>query len=77
MSDLMPLRHGPTVRESAALLALQLEARGFVMTAEHGTLKISNGSRLTQTDRADIAANKVHLVAICEYIASGVVDATP
>lgn len=74
MSDLMPLRNGPTVRESAALLALQLEARGFVMTAEHGTLKISNGSRLTAEDRAAIAREKIHLCAITDYIKSGAVD---
>jgi hypothetical protein len=67
----LQLRDGPIVREAAVLLALSLEDRGHVMTAHDDKLTVSDGSRLTVEDRAAIARERLHLLAICAYCAEG------
>jgi hypothetical protein len=67
----LQLRDGPIVRETAVSLALSLEARGHVMTAHDDKLTVSEGSRLTAEDRAAIARERLHLLAIVVYCAEG------
>jgi hypothetical protein len=71
----MQLKHGPIVADTAIALAIDLERRGHVMLAADGTVRITNGKALTDQDRAAIVREKVFLVTICEYIASGAYDA--
>jgi len=61
------LRGGLHVTESAIALALQLEQRGHVIQAKDGKLVISDGSKLSEQDRAGIVRERLHLLAIAAY----------
>ena len=61
------LKGGLLVTDSAIALALALEARGHTMQARDGKLVISNGSALTEQDRAGIVRDRLHLLAIAAY----------
>jgi hypothetical protein len=67
----LQLRDGPIVRDTAVALAISLEARNHALTAHDDKLTVSEGSRLTAEDRAAIARERLHLLAICAYIAEG------
>ncbi len=58
------LRSGLLVADTAITLAVQLEARGHVLTAEAGVLKVSDGARLTADDTAAIRKWRFQLLAI-------------
>ena len=61
------LRGGLFVLDSALRLAIDLEARGHVLTAKDGALHVTNQSRLTAEDKAAIKAQRLHLMAITAY----------
>lgn len=63
----MELRNGPIVKDEALVLAVSLEARGHALKLESGVLKVSDGTRLSETDRADIKRLRNHLLAIVDY----------
>lgn len=65
--NLIPLRNGPIVTESAVLLALQLEQDGHALSAKDGLLVVSNGSKLSAETLAAIKANRLHMLAIAAY----------
>lgn len=69
----LELRGGLLVREDAVLLAIDLEARGHVLSVKDGALLVTNGGALTATDRAQITATKKHLMAIATYQAPEVI----
>jgi hypothetical protein len=64
---ILELRGGLFVREDAILLALDLEARGHVLSTKDGALLVTDGARLTAEDVAQIRALKKHLMAIAAY----------
>lgn len=64
---MIELRNGLLVREDAVLLALDLEARGHVLTTRDGTLRVTNGATLTAADTAAIKELKRHLMEIAAY----------
>lgn len=61
------LRGGMFVGTEAILLAIDLEARGHVLTSKDGALLVTDGSRLTAEDRAGITRLKRHLLAVAAY----------
>jgi hypothetical protein len=61
------LRGGLLVREDAVRLALDLEARGHLLTTRDGTLRVTNGATLTAADTAAIKDTKRHLMEIAAY----------
>lgn len=66
---LIELRGGIIVREEAIALGCALEAKGHALRVEGGTLKVTQGSRLSPADRAALAREKAHLIALCGYTA--------
>lgn len=58
---------GTRVDDDAIRLAVDLEARGHVMTVKDGKLVVSQGSTLTAVDRAAITRLRWHLLAIAGY----------
>ena len=80
-SDLWPLQHGPTLPSAAVRLVLDLESRGFTFRAEGESLKLQGDDTvretLTAADRGAIRAHKLHLLALVDYCARGVVDSAP
>lgn len=71
-SDLIDLRDGPTLPIDAISLALALEARGHVLAVTNDRLVVTEGSRLTEDDRAAIKHRRVHLMALLDYCQKGV-----
>lgn len=71
----MELRNGVTVRESAVDLALLLERRGHFLSHVDGTLRVTRAATLTPDDMAAIRREKLHLIAIADYVQSGACDA--
>lgn len=65
--SLVELRGGLIVRESAIALGCALEAKGHALRVEAGVLKVTQGSRLSPEDRAALAREKAHLIALCGY----------
>src|SRR5882762_6482606 len=63
------LRSGLTLPDAAILLAISLEQRQHRLSAKDGALLVSDGSRLTVDDRAQIRTWKSQLLAIVGYIA--------
>lgn len=63
------LRSGLTLPDAAILLAIDLERRQHRLSAKDGALLVSDGSRLTAEDRAQIRTWKPQLLAIVGYIA--------
>jgi len=63
------LRGGLFVADDALRLTVDLENRGHTLTAQDGTLLVSNGAQLTPQDRTRIAALRMHLLAIASYTA--------
>ena len=61
------LRGGLLVRTDAIVLALDLETRGHVLTAQDGALLVSGGSTLTAADRTAVQELKRHLLAVAGY----------
>lgn len=68
---LLQLRDGPLVRESAVLLALDLEARGHALQSKDEKLTVTEASKLTAHDRAAIKENRLHLLALVAYCQEG------
>lgn len=68
MADLVTLRGGLIVQNAAISLSLDLERRGHVLTAKDGILHVSDGAHLTAEDRAQIPAQRLHLIAIAAYV---------
>lgn len=66
------LKGGLFVDSAAIILAIDLESRGHVLTARDGALLVTEGSRLSVTDRTEIQRLKRHLLAIAAYIADDV-----
>ena len=67
MANIITLRNGLLVTERAVTLALRLEDAGHTLTAREGTLLVGNGSTLTAEERAAIAADRWHLLAIAGH----------
>lgn len=61
------LRGGLLVTQAALELALSLERAGHTLTAREGQLVVSQAGRLTDADRAQIRACRLHLLAIADY----------
>lgn len=61
------LRGGLHVDAEALALAVRLEAAGHTLSAKDGVLLVTNGSTLTEEDRAAITRLKRHLLAIAAY----------
>lgn len=55
------------VRAEAVGLAIDLEQRGFLLTADHGTLRVKPAVLVTPVDAAAITRWKWHLLAIAAY----------
>ncbi len=70
------LRNGPTLPDDAFRLAVSLEGDGFTLArrGEDGLRVIPNGRELTPAEREQITRWKLHLLAVVDYCASGVVD---
>jgi hypothetical protein len=58
------MKNGTIIDDAAIALALALEARGHVMTATDGELRVSNGAALTAADRELIRRYRFHLLEI-------------
>lgn len=69
--SILQLRDGPLVRESAVLLAIDLEARGHSLAEKDDKLTVSDGSKLTADDRAAIKRDVLHLRAFVAYCHEG------
>jgi len=63
------LRSGLMLPDAAILLAIDLEKRNHRLSTKEGALLVSDGSRLTADDRAQIRQWKSQLLAIVGYIA--------
>lgn len=72
MTRATELKGGLFVDSAAIILAIDLESRGHVLTARDGALLVTEGSRLSTTDRTEIQRLKRHLLAIAAYIADDV-----
>ena len=72
MADLIALRGGLCLPERVLQLAWSLDNRGHRLGDNGGKLTVSEGSRLTADDRAQIAAARLHLLALVHYEAPGV-----
>ena len=66
---LIELRGGLVVRSEAIALGCALEAKGHALRVEGGTLKVTQGSRLSKDELAALAREKAHLIALCSYTA--------
>jgi hypothetical protein len=66
------LRGGLSIPLAAVLLALDLEARGFRVTADGDGLIVRPGSRLTADDRARIQRHRDALIALTTHCDEGV-----
>jgi hypothetical protein len=66
---IVDLRHGPSVREAAIALALELERRGISLRVDHaGTLKFSGPrAQFTEADALDVERHRSDLKAIVRY----------
>ena len=71
-SDLVCLRPGPsgglTVPVQSLRLLWSLEARGFTLTQDGGTLIVRPPEQLTPTDCEQIRRWKFHLLSLLAYI---------
>lgn len=65
--SVIELHGGLLVEDEALALALDLERRGHMLTADTGALFVSEPSSLTEQDRAAIRRLKFHLLAIVTY----------
>lgn len=68
------LRDGPTVPLDAVHLALDLEARGFMLQADGAILRVTPKGEtprdsLTEEDRTAIRRWKTHLLVVVSYCA--------
>jgi hypothetical protein len=65
----IPLRGEMTVSAAAFVLTLRLERNGHRLSAADGVLRVSDGARLSDDDRAQIRAHKADLLAVVQYLA--------
>ncbi len=66
--NMLQLRDGPLLREDAVLLALQLEVEGRTLRARaDGKLEVQPAAGLTDAQRQQIAACRLHLLALLAY----------
>ncbi len=70
------LRNGPTVPDAVIILAVSLETDGFqlIRKGSDGLRVVPNGRDLTPAEREQITRWKLHLLAVVDYCAAGVVD---
>lgn len=70
--SVIELREGPALPTASLSLALALESRGHALSVADGKLVVSDGSRLTPEDRAEIKRWRLHLMELVVYCAKGV-----
>lgn len=74
-SSFVTLKAGLTLPLAAVRLALDLELRGLILTAESGDVLVDGPvERLTDEDRALIRRYKPHLLAIVDYVGAEAVQ---
>lgn len=67
----LALRAGPALPTDAIWVAIGLEMRGHVLSVADGKLVVSEGSKLTAEDRAEIKQWRRHLMALLDYCREG------
>lgn len=67
MTSHSELRGGLCVADDAIRFAVDLERRGHVLKVDGAALKISDGARLTEAERAAVTRWRWHLLAIAAY----------
>ena len=70
--EITELRDGPALPTAGILLALDLEARGHACAVVGDKLTVSDGSKLTEADRAEVKRWRLHLIEFVGYCRKGV-----